>query len=81
MNRHPHPYPATGLLRAWHGLATLLAATLAPRAAWLRAHPDDGAETAEIVIGIALAAGAAITIWHFLGPALVDIAKNALSSV
>jgi hypothetical protein len=69
--------PAGALTRAWTSLTVALAA----RMAYLRAHPDDGAETAEIVIGIALAAGAAITIWHFLGPALVDIARNALGSV
>jgi hypothetical protein len=47
----------------------------------LRRRPDEGAETTEVVIGIALAAAAAIVIWRFLGPALLDIAKSALGSL
>ncbi|GAA4215259.1 hypothetical protein [Actinocatenispora rupis] len=63
------------------GMWAALTAALAARIARLRAHPDQGAETAEIVVGIALAAGVAIAVWKFLGPELHRIASAALSAL
>lgn len=66
-----------------HGgrLREAVAARLAEVRRRFGARPDEGAETAEIVVGIALATGAALMIWKFLGPALLDIAANALGSL
>ncbi|GIL29079.1 hypothetical protein NUM_43330 [Actinocatenispora comari] len=88
--RHHHrPRPAAPQARrARIAVVTALAALwlLLParcRANWRLLHrrPDAGAETTEVVIGIALAAAAALTVWHFLGPKLLAIAQNAMSGL
>jgi hypothetical protein len=68
-------------IRITTGVWAALTAALTARLARLRRRPDQGAETAEIVVGIALAAGVAIAVWKFLGPELHRIASAALSAL
>ncbi|GIL25523.1 hypothetical protein [Actinocatenispora comari] len=69
----------------WHAALTALSRALPARVRvhWrlLRHTPDAGAETTEVVIGIALAAAAAFTVWRFLGPKLLEVAQSAMSGL
>lgn len=69
----------------WHAALSALSRGLPARVRvhWrlLRHTPDAGAETTEVVIGIALAAAAAFTVWRFLGPKLLEVAQSAMSGL